>query len=90
LFTEFLPGGIFVAVGDRIRKNREGDRAEAGKTDKISCGAWPLLLVDFLEETDGGEDIAGFRLVTDGENEWRRERGVFKPRVSRVGSRDGR
>src|SRR6266851_3510565 len=57
-FPDCLPAGVLVTSANRIGKDRQGDRPEAGEAGKClfflrSCVS--LLLLDGLEGADGGK-----------------------------------
>ena len=70
LLAEGLPGGVLVAAGDRVGEDRQGDGAESAEAGQRLPLLWrggPLFLLDALEGADGGEDVAGFRLLAAGD-----------------------
>src|SRR5262249_35022054 len=58
-----------VAAADRVGEEREGNRSEsteAGQNLPLFRRGRPLFLLNSLKGADGGEDVAGLRLVAGG------------------------
>src|SRR2546428_185402 len=69
LVPQRLPGGIFIAAGDRVGEEHEGHGAEAreaGEDLAFLGGGGPLGLLDSLERADRRQDGAGFGFLTAG------------------------
>ena len=69
LVPQLLPAGVFVLAGDRVGKDAQGHRAEAGEAGEHGAllgGGGPLGLLDGLERADRGQDGAGFGFVAAG------------------------
>ena len=74
LLAEGLPGGIFEAAAYGVGEDGKGHRAEAREACEhppFLVGRLPQLVVDFLDHTDGGEDVAGLGFFTAGDGEGR-------------------
>src|SRR4051812_13496117 len=70
LFAEGLPAGVLVTPSNRIRKNRQGHWPEAGEAAKhvlLLRRGGALFVLDGLQRADGGNDVAGFCLLTAGD-----------------------
>ena len=69
LLAQGLPGGVLVAAGHRVGKDREGDGSEAPEASEclplVRRGRPPFVL-EVLERADGGEDVSGLRLLAAG------------------------
>ena len=63
LFTQCLPACVFVLAGQRIGKQRPGNRAEAPKPDEALslrfCGG-PAFCLNRFEGFNRRDDVAGF------------------------------
>ena len=68
--TQGLPGGVLVAAGDGVGKDREGDRPETPEAQEclpLVRRRWPPFVLEVLERPDRVEDVFGLRLLAAGE-----------------------
>jgi hypothetical protein len=78
-----LPARILVTAGDRVGKNRQGNRAEAGEAGQglfLLRSGRTLLLLDPPNRAYRGDEVAGlgFFAARDGwDRRWRVEVGIF-------------
>ena len=76
-----LPACILVTAGERIGENRQGDRPETGETAErllLLRRGGAFFFLDLLQGADGGDDVAGLRLFTAGDDRHLRLTGQYR------------